>query len=214
MNTDDFDFCFKYILLGDSGAGKTSILTAFCENEHMMNYNCTIGVDFKNMVIPIPKYNKKVKLHIWDTAGQEKFLSIVKSYFREITVCIFVYDINNYQSFTNIKNWIEELDNHCNNLSLKVLVGNKIDLKKDQVMKNDIDKLAKKYDMINVFSSAKENINIQEIFIMSAEQIIHNIQHNNIKDLSSHGIKQVVKKKMSQFSMSDKKIQTKCCTIL
>ena len=65
-------------------------------------------------------------------------------------------------------------------------------------MKNDIDKLAKQHNMINVFSSAKENINIQDIFIMSAEQIIHNIQHNNIKE----------------FYMSDKKKQTKCCTIL
>jgi len=211
---EEFDFCFKYIILGDAATGKTSLVSAFCDKEHINNYNCTIGVDFKNMILSNEKYHKRVKLHIWDTAGQEKFLSIVKSYFRKITVCIFVYDVDNYQSFNNIRNWVDELEHHSNNSPIKILVGNKIDFKSRQVLKNDIDKLAKEYDMISILTSAKKNINVEDIFSQSVEKALDDIYSKKIKVLSDYGITLGHNKKMENFTILEKKPPLKCCTIL
>ena len=166
------------------------------------------------MFLSNQKYNKRIKLHIWDTAGQEKFLSIVKSYFRQITVCIFVYDVDNYQSFNNIRNWVDELEHHSKNSPIKILVGNKIDLKSTQVSKNDSEKLAKDYDMINILTSAKININVDDIFSLSIEKVLDQIYSNEIKVLSDYGITLGQKKKIEKFTISEKKPQPKCCVIL
>ena len=211
-----FDYCFKYILLGDSATGKTSILNRYCNKEHIRDYNSTIGVDFKTMILDNPKYGKKIKFHIWDTAGQEKFLSIVKSYFRGITICVLVFDITNKYSFNNIKNWIDELNYNCSHLALKVLVANKIDLESDEYLRRCINDFEKKNDLFLLYTSAKKNINVEEIFYLSSEKVLEKILNNEIemKDFKKYSIT-CEPKHFSHFKIHDNIIKkNKCCSIL
>ena len=121
---DDFqsnqNYIFRICLLGDSNVGKTSLLTRFCDSTFKENYNNTIGVDFRVMTL---KYKDIiVKVHIWDTAGQERFKSIAINYFRSTHGFIFVYDITDEDSFSNIENWINLAFNNSSTHIINFLV--------------------------------------------------------------------------------------------
>ena len=122
----NYDFLFKLIMIGNSGVGKSSILYQLLDN-NFVDHPHTIGVDFGMMVKDYR--GKKVKLQIWDTAGQENYLSITRSYYRNVNVVIMVYDVNNRNSFDSLKKWISEVKNNVDDPGVCViLVGNKIDL--------------------------------------------------------------------------------------
>lgn len=101
---DDSDYTVKIVIVGDSGVGKTNILCRFCKGEFKNNYVSTIGVDFKNMVIPVR--NSKIRLQIWDTAGQERFKNINQTYFKGAMAVVLTYSIVDEQSFDNVGNTI------------------------------------------------------------------------------------------------------------
>jgi Ras-related protein Rab-8A len=98
---------FKVIIIGDSGVGKTNILTRYCEGIFKDSYVATIGVDFKVKMVDVE--GRKVKLQIWDTAGQERFKNITQTYYKGAAGIILVYAINNQDSFRNISNWIKQI---------------------------------------------------------------------------------------------------------
>merc|ERR1712156_1407244 len=93
----DYDYLFKFLLIGDSGIGKTSILSRFSDNEFLTNFIPTIGVDFKIKTIDLN--GKTIKLQLWDTAGQERFQAITNAYYRGAMGILIVYDITNSKSF-------------------------------------------------------------------------------------------------------------------
>jgi Ras-related protein Rab-8A len=97
----------KVIIIGDSGVGKTNVLTRYCEGIFKDSYVATIGVDFKIKVLNID--DTRVKLQIWDTAGQERFRNITTTYFKGAAGIILVYSIDNYDSFRNINNWMKQI---------------------------------------------------------------------------------------------------------
>ena len=97
---DDSDYTVKIVIVGDSGVGKTNILFRFCDNEVKTTYVSTIGVDFKNKIIPVG--DAKIKLQIWDTAGQERFKNINQTYFKGAMAVILTYSIIDEQSFLNV----------------------------------------------------------------------------------------------------------------
>lgn len=97
----------KVIIIGDSGVGKTNVLTRYCEGIFKDSYVATIGVDFKIKVLNID--GTKIKLQIWDTAGQERFRNITTTYFKGAAGIILVYSIDNYDSFRNIHNWMKQI---------------------------------------------------------------------------------------------------------
>ena len=165
---DDYDLHYKHIIIGDATCGKSSYLKMLTKQEFSLQGCSTIGVDFETYFY---KHNNKIiKNHIWDTAGQEKFRSIVKVYFKGAHSCIIMYDITNYQSFKNIENWLLELDQEGN--YTKLLVGNKTDLEKHRcVSKEEAQQLALKYNMDFIEISVKENQGVQESF----EKLINNI---------------------------------------
>lgn len=101
------DFLAKVIIIGDSGVGKTNLLTKYCEGVFKETYVATIGVDFKLKTVEID--NCKVKLQIWDTAGQERFRNITQTYFKGAAGIILAYAINSKQSFRNIATWIKQV---------------------------------------------------------------------------------------------------------
>ena len=99
----------KVIIIGDSGVGKTNILTRYCEGIFKDSYVATIGVDFKVKMVDVE--GRKVKLQIWDTAGQERFKNITQTYYKGAAGIILVYAINNQESFRNIQTWIKQIEN-------------------------------------------------------------------------------------------------------
>lgn len=99
----------KVIIIGDSGVGKTNILTRYCEGIFKDSYVATIGVDFKVKMVDVE--GRKVKLQIWDTAGQERFKNITQTYYKGAAGIILVYAINNQDSFRNINNWLKQIEN-------------------------------------------------------------------------------------------------------
>lgn len=131
------DYVFRIILVGDSSCGKSSFLNRFCFDEFDSKIPSTIGVDFKAKILRI-RDNKVVKFQIWDTAGQENFYSICRSYYRHTAACLLLYDITNQSSFGNIGTWVKRLKDNNDNFSTKkgiiFLVGNKIDLEDNRVI--------------------------------------------------------------------------------
>ena len=122
----NFEYLFKYIIIGDSNVGKSCIVQRFIEGEFNNELENTIGVEFGAKEIRIN--NKLVKLQIWDTAGQEAFQSITRSYYRSAAGALLCYDITSKQSFENVQNWLEEAKSNGNDEMVICLVGNKNDM--------------------------------------------------------------------------------------
>nr|XP_024218749.1 ras-related protein Rab-43 [Halyomorpha halys] len=120
-NDDNFDFLFKIVLIGDCGAGKTSVVQRFKTGNFVERHGNTIGVDFSMKSVTID--GKKVKLQIWDTAGQERFRTITQSYYRSANGVIIVYDITKRSSFLNLQRWIEEVRRYTASNVLLILIG-------------------------------------------------------------------------------------------
>lgn len=131
MNT--YHYLLKFILIGDSGVGKSCIVLQFIENKTRKNHDVTIGVEFGAKQIFVR--NKDVKLQIWDTAGQENFRSITRSYYRTAIGALLVYDITRRHTFEHVRNWLEEARNHGNPYMQVLLIGNKSDLWDERTVK-------------------------------------------------------------------------------
>jgi Ras-related protein Rab-1A len=164
-NMNNYDYLFKILLIGDSGVGKSSILTCFVDNVFNRSHISTIGVDFKITTITLD--DKIIKLQIWDTAGQERFRNITTSYYRGAQGIIVVYDITSRESYDNVKMWLSQIDRYCKDYPYIILIGNKSDIPdKRAVEYNEALKFAEDNDMILIETSAKNNLNINKIFTM------------------------------------------------
>lgn len=124
------DVTVKLVIIGDSGVGKTNVLLRFRDDEFRLNYVATIGVDFKVKTINVD--GKKIKLQIWDTAGQDRFKNINQTYYKGAIGVVLVYSITDLNSFNNVKNWIKQIYEHTSPDIKKVLIGNKSDLEDER----------------------------------------------------------------------------------
>ena len=150
------DYLFKILLIGDSGVGKTAILSKFIDEKFVENHVSTIGVDFKIKTINLD--GKNIKLQIWDTAGQERFRTITSTYYRGACGIFVIFDLTNMESYINITKWINEVDKYCNDIKIYI-VGTKADLYDKRVITtNMIDLLKQQYNYIEVSSLTGENI--------------------------------------------------------
>ena len=121
-----YSYLFKYIVIGDTSVGKSCLLLQFLEKKFKFDHDTTIGVEFGSKIITVK--DKHIKLQIWDTAGQETFKSITRSYYRGSIGVILVYDITNRDSFNNISKWLDETKSYANDKITVMLVANKTDL--------------------------------------------------------------------------------------
>ena len=171
---------FKLLLIGDLGVGKSSVILRYIEDYFSGTLMSSIGVDFKTKQIEIN--DRLIKMQIWDTAGHEKFRTITTSYYKSAHAIIVLYDITDSNSFEHIKNWMTDIDKFAKQGVLKLLIGNKIDLNENRkVTKEAGQALANKYG-INFFEvSAKDNINIDELFIDVAKSLLER-NENMIND--------------------------------
>jgi len=123
----NYDYLFKVVLIGDSGVGKSNLLSRFTRNEFNLESKSTIGVEFATRSINVD--SKTVKAQIWDTAGQERYRAITSAYYRGAVGALLVYDIAKHATYVNVTRWLKELRDHADSNIVIMLVGNKSDLK-------------------------------------------------------------------------------------
>ena len=155
---------FKLIVIGDENVGKTSILDRFNSNQFSPMYEPTVGLDFQS--IPILIDDQSVTLLLYDTAGQEKFRSLIPLYTNEANIILLIYDISNLESFNNIGKWYDSLNNINKDEVIFALVGNKADLDYNRkVKKEDAEEYANKHNYLFQEVSALNGDGIQELFM-------------------------------------------------
>lgn len=164
MAASDYDYLFKVLIIGNSGVGKSCLLLRFADNIYSDNYISTIGVDFKIKKMEID--GQVVKLQIWDTAGQDRFRTITKSYYRGSNGIIVVYDITDRESFDQVTHWMGEVDNHAAAEVCRLLVGNKADLEDKRAVKTEEgEALARQYGIPFMETSAKASQGVDDMFM-------------------------------------------------
>jgi len=170
-SSSDYDYLFKLLIIGDSGVGKSCLLLRFADHQFVDTYMSTIGVDFKIQTIDLD--GKVVKLQIWDTAGQERFRTITSSYYRGAHGIIIVYDTTEAETFSNIKQWLNEIDRYATPTVPKLIVGNKSDLtSRRQVEHNAAQEYCSKLNIPFLETSAKASTNVETAFMTMAKEIM------------------------------------------
>ncbi|CAN6815866.1 unnamed protein product [Brassica oleracea] len=167
----DYDYLIKLLLIGDSGVGKSCLLLRFSDGSFTTSFITTIGIDFKIRTIELD--GKRIKLQIWDTAGQERFRTITTAYYRGAMGILLVYDVTDESSFNNIRNWIRNIEQHASDNVNKILVGNKADMdeSKRAVPTAKGQALADEYGIKFFETSAKTNLNVEEVFFSIGRDI-------------------------------------------
>ncbi|XP_011299308.1 ras-related protein Rab-21 [Fopius arisanus] len=155
---------FKVVLLGEGCVGKTSVVLRYVEDKFNDDHLTTVQASFLTKKLNIK--GKRINLAIWDTAGQEKFHALGPIYYRMSNGAILVYDVTDENSFQMVKNWVKELKKMLGSDISLVIAGNKVDLEKDRsVSIEEADKYAKQVGAVHFHTSAKQNRNIEEMFL-------------------------------------------------
>ncbi|ERN17032.1 hypothetical protein AMTR_s00044p00012740, partial [Amborella trichopoda] len=153
----------KLVLLGDMGAGKSSLVLRFVKGQFMEFQESTIGAAFFSQTLAVNETT--VKFEIWDTAGQERYHSLAPMYYRGAAAAIIVYDITNMDSFARAKKWVQELQRQGNPSMVMALAGNKADLEeKRKVTPEEAKSYAEENGLFFMETSAKTAINVNDIF--------------------------------------------------
>ncbi len=176
------EYSFKILLLGDTSVGKTCFLKRYTDNTFQDAYLSTIGFDFKYKLVTLED-GKIVKVQLWDTAGEERFRTIAKSYYKGAHGIVLIYDVTNRKTYENIRKWMNQIkDDSSSNISI-ILVANKIDCENEfrQVTKEEGEVLAKNNNLPIFEASAKDNINVEESFKYLIEEINKKISHFTVQ---------------------------------
>ena len=181
-NDSDYDYLLKLALIGDANVGKTNLVIRFVDNTFSSILPSTIGYDCKSKIIRLNYSKKKARLQIWDTAGQEKYMSLSKNVFNMVDGVILVYDITSRTSFEDIVKWIDLIKEKSETLPM-LLVGNKIDRNDERVVEvEEGQRLADEYDFKYMETSALNGENVEQTFLMMASLIV---EHLTIQTITS-----------------------------
>ena len=180
---NEFDLNFKIIVIGNSGVGKSCLTLKATEDRFLPDYSSTIGFEFRSLNIKIE--NTLIKLSIWDTCGQEIYRSLISSFYRNSSLAIIVYSIDDKDSFIGINEWLNEVRTKGSVDTNIYLIGNKVDLENERVVPREEAEIFAKDNDIQLFmeTSAKTGFNAQNLFIEAAK-LLYN-QHKQITQNNS-----------------------------
>ena len=167
--------CCKVVLLGDSGVGKTCIISRYISGAFDQNSPSTNGASYASKIITFENMSdKQISLDIWDTAGQEKYKSLTKFFYKDAAVAILVYDITQKITFENLKNfWYGQLQEFGTKNIIIGLAGNKADkYDKEEVSEAEARQFADKIGAFFEITSAKNNTGINDLFMCAANKFV------------------------------------------
>ncbi|XP_074599204.1 RAS oncogene family member Rab11 [Brevipalpus obovatus] len=178
---DEYDYLFKVVLIGDSGVGKSNLLSRFTRNEFNLESKSTIGVEFATRSIQVD--NKTIKAQIWDTAGQERYRAITSAYYRGAVGALLVYDIAKHITYENVERWLRELRDHADNNIVIMLVGNKSDLRHLRAVPTEEARaFAEKNNLSFIETSALDSTNVETAFQQILTEIYHIVSQKQIRN--------------------------------
>lgn len=164
MGSDEsYNFVFKVVLIGESGVGKSNLLSRFTKNEFNHDSRTTIGVEFSTRTVQLDNYT--IKAQIWDTAGLERYRAITSAYYRGAVGALLVYDISKHLTYESADRWLKELFDHADPHIVVMLVGNKRDLENLRTVPTDEGKdFAEKRGLMFMETSALDSTNVEDAF--------------------------------------------------
>ena len=175
---EEYEMMVKVILIGDSGVGKTNIMSKFLKNQFMEESKATIGVEFGSKLFNHEGH--KIKAQIWDTAGQEKYKAITGAYYKGSKGALVVYDITQKKTFENIEKWVNDLKAAGDPKITIILIGNKNDLdNKRQVSKDQGEEKARSFGCAFLETSAYSGDNIDKAFNLMVKEIYEKFSNDS-----------------------------------
>ena len=206
---DDFTVC-KVVLLGETGVGKTSLISRYVHNNFSEVLMSTTGASFATKKLEIDSEHK-IKFQIWDTAGQERFRSLAKIFYQNASVAVLVYDITRRDTFDKIKNfWIKEIKENAPSDIILALAGNKSDNYENEVVNlSEGKKLAKEIDAIFQSTSAMLSHGIDELFLSIGKKFMYPAGSFSESNLTKK--EEEFRKGVKLKNQKKKKVKKKCC---
>ncbi|KAM9340451.1 ras-related protein Rab-25-like [Symphorus nematophorus] len=164
MGSDElYNFVFKVVLIGESGVGKSNLLSRFTKNEFSHDSRTTIGVEFSTRTIQLDSYT--IKAQIWDTAGLERYRAITSAYYRGAVGALLVYDISKHLTYESAERWLKELYEHADDHIVVMLVGNKIDMESLRTVPTEEARdFAERRGLMFMETSALDSTNVEAAF--------------------------------------------------
>ena len=202
------NYTLRLILIGDCSVGKTAFASKLRFGNFEPNYDATIGVDYSARTLCVDSI-AMIKCQLWDTAGQENFAPLIKTYYKDVGGVLLVYDVNNRRSFDGLNFWINELNKYGPQdwPITKILVGNKIDLNKRVVSQEEANEFAKSKGFRYIESSVKNDFNVEETLLVAAQDAYRNKDINKGLKLYEHQLFDLKVKSSSKNSREN------CCCI-
>ena len=183
-----YKFLFKYIVIGDSGVGKSCLLLQFTDHKFQTVHEVTIGVEFGSRTVQID--DQQIKLQVFDTAGQETFRSIARSYYRGAAGALLVYDVTRRETFQHLAGWLRDAREYSSPELVVIVVGNKSDMAAErQVTTEEGERFAAENNLVFLETSAKTAANVEEAFVSVAASVIKKIDDGVIDPRTYPGIK-------------------------
>lgn len=172
MVEEDIDTTLKLIVVGNGQVGKTSMITQYAKGVFTNEYKKTLAVDFLEKKTYLSGQGEEITYHLWDTAGQEEYDQLTRTYYKGAGACIIAFSTVDRASFDAVEKWYEKVTAECGNIVM-VLVQNKVDLMDDAVMTpHEVEHIAKKLKLKLYRCCVKDNLNINEVFQHLGEQFI------------------------------------------
>ena len=191
------EYDYMILVVGDSAVGKTKFLCKLTENKFNQNYMASTAIDIKNTSIKIN--GKNIKLQIWDTAGQEKYRALTRSFLIKAQGILALYDITNHTSFDNLQSWLTLIKEECYVDIPVIIVGNKMDLEEKRIVdKEEASEYAKKQNVEFIETSSKTGENVEKTLYMLTEKVLQKIE--NSSDFSFTLDSGTIKKKRNKHS--------------
>ena len=207
-----YDISFKIIVIGDSGVGKSCLTTQAVRNNFQEFYQATVGFEFLTFNLRIN--NNVVKLQIWDTCGQEVYKSLISNIYRNSSLALILYAINNRDSFKHAENWLNDLKNQSNPNVRVFLVGNKSDLENERVVTKEEAEQFKNEKKLDKFieTSAKTGENARSA-LLEAAKLLYKDYLKAKQDLKNDGEDGDNGQKGNKLERkkNPEKSQKKCC---